>query len=46
VAPRIVGLLGLGDSVDTETIRHQLIQHCLIYTENLKGKKETKKDID
>jgi len=46
VAPKIVGLLGLGESVDTEAIRQQLIKHCFMYTEGLKSKKEKKNDID
>ena len=33
VAPKIVGLLALGDSVNTQEIRNHLVKNCLIYQE-------------
>lgn len=38
VAPKIVGLLGLGPTVDLGQIRANLVKHCLLYSEGLKGK--------
>lgn len=38
VAPKVVGLLALGPTVDLTQMRTSLIKNCLIYQESLKGK--------
>ena len=43
VAPKIVGLLSLGPTVDLTTVRNNLVKHCLLYSECLKSHK-TRKD--
>lgn len=37
VAPKVVGLLSLGPTVDLTTVRTNLVKHCLIYSESLKS---------
>lgn len=45
VAPKIVGLLSLGPTVDLTTVRNNLVKHCLLYSESLKSQK-SRKDED
>ena len=44
VAPKVVGLLSLGPTVDLTQMRSHLIKHCLLYQESLKGKNARSED--
>lgn len=44
VAPKIVALLALGESVDTSQVRNALVSQCLVYQESLQAKKTTQRD--
>jgi hypothetical protein len=46
VAPKIVGLIGLTDTCDTDKLRLDLIRECLEYAESKKSKREEQADID
>lgn len=43
VAPKIIAILGLSESSDTEAVRNALVRQCLIFQESQKSKKETKR---
>lgn len=40
VAPKIVAILGLSDSSDTEEVRNALVRSCLVFSESQKSKKK------
>ena len=44
VAPKIVAILGLSETSDTEKVRNALVRSCLVFQESQKGKKDTKRD--
>ena len=44
VAPKIVAILGLSETSDTEQVRNALVKSCLLFQESQKGKREQKKD--
>ena len=44
VAPKIVAILGLSETSDTEQVRNALVKSCLLFQESQKGKREDKKD--
>ena len=44
VAPKIVAILGLSASADTEAVRSSLVRQCLIYQESQTAKKGKRKD--
>ena len=44
VAPKIVAILGLSETSDTEKVRNALVRSCLVFQESQKGKKDTKSD--
>jgi len=46
VAPKVIGILGLGPACDIDALRRDLIEECLEYTETLKTKKQAKGDIE
>ena len=46
VAPKIVGLLAMSDSVNILEVRNHMVKHCLVYAESLKSKKHDKKDAE
>lgn len=44
VAPKIVAILALSETSDTEAVRNALVRSCLVYQESQKSKKQEKKD--
>ena len=44
MAPKIVAILSLSESSDTEAVRNALVKQCLLYQESQKSKKQQKKD--
>ena len=44
VAPKIVAILSLSESGDTEAVRNALVRSCLVYQESQKSKKVAKRD--
>ena len=44
VAPKIVGILGLSESSDTQALREQMVEYCCQYMQGLKGKEEIEID--
>ena len=44
VAPKIVAILGLSESANTEEVRNALVRSCLVFGESQKSKKQDKKD--
>ena len=45
IAPKIVGILGLSESCDTEALRDQLVEYCKDYMEQLRGTGISKKEM-
>jgi len=48
VAPKVVGLLALGSTADTTSIRRHLVKHCLLYQQQTQQSKKSAeaRDID
>ncbi len=44
VAPKVVAILGLSESSDTESVRNALVRSCLVFQESQKSKKQEKRD--
>ena len=44
MAPKIVAILALSETSDTEAVRNALVRSCLVYQESQKSKKQEKKD--
>jgi len=44
VAPKIVAVLGLSETSDTEQVRNALVRSCLVFQESQKTKKQVRKD--
>jgi hypothetical protein len=46
VAPKIIGILPLGASCDTSTLRSQMVDYCIDYMQNQMPKKSQELNID
>ena len=44
MAPKIVAILGLSETSNTEQVRNALVKSCLVFQESQKSKKQEKRD--
>ena len=46
IAPKIVGILNLGQSSDSKGLRAQMVDYCVNYMESLIGSKKKKDEME